>query len=533
MALGLAVDFGLSSGGCARMGERNIPAPASALHLRMAPPISSAIQGDPLDDDDSPAALRSWRRLDSPHFALKTDRPDAEARRILFSLEEYFAALTSVFFPAASLPSERMPVIAVGSETETRRYLPVRISGVFVEPVHYQPLIVLGQNQYGFDDSTVRHELVHYAMRLSLKRFLPLWYAEGMASYFETLAYDRAGSKLLVGRASIFRVSVLRDAGLLLPVESLVGGGLDGMIESEPDQFYATSWLLIHSLIHEAPDVFAAYEHSLLAGESSSDAWRAAAPAAVRGTIDQQLTRYLRESLYERGRRLSWSAPAFEISTQPLGVGDALAVRALLNLVGARLQSSRAGYHDERAVAHAEAALAQDPTNLVAVQVKLTEHRPVAVSDLRTAVHHNEARWTAWLTLYDALDNDNSARDERTQALARAASLAPDDPEILIRLAYQAFNLRRWQDAIGLFSRARVVSPDHLRFAHVYLTALSHHERCGAMVPASAVRMGRVALSPGEQEGLIRSVELCLSASDGFLGQSAKSTGQSRSPGSR
>jgi len=499
----------------------------------MAPPISSAISGNPLDDDDSPAGLRSWRRFDSPHFALSTDRPDPDARRILFSLENYFAALTAVFYPAASFSSGRLPVIAVGSEMETRRYLPARMSGVFVEPVNYQPLIVLGQNQYGFDDSIVRHELVHYAMRFSLKRFVPLWYGEGMASYFETLACDRAGSRLLVGRASMFRVSVLREAGLLLPVEKLVSGGLDGMIETVPDRFYATSWLLTHALIHDAPDVLAAYEHSLLAGKSSSEAWLAAAPAAFRGAMDQQLTRYLREGRYERGGRLAWSAPEFEVSTQPLGLGDALAVRALLNLVGARLQPSRAGYHNGRALDHAEAALAHDPTNLTAMQVKLSEHGPVAVADLRRVVHLSELRWEAWLTLHDALETDDSARDERTQALARAATLAPDDPQILIRLAYQALNRRLWQDAIRWFSRAWVVSPDHPQLARVYLMALSHHEPCGAMVPASAVRMDPQALSTGEQERLIRSVELCVSSSASPIGQSANTTGQSRSRGSR
>ena len=148
-------------------------------------------------------------------------------------------------------------------------------------------------------------------------------------------------------------------------------------------------------------------------------------------------------------------------------------------------------------------------------------------------MHLNEDSWAAWLTLHDALENDDSARDESTRALARAAALAPDDPQILVRLAYQALNRRLWPDAIRWFARAWVVSPDHTQLARVYLAALSHHEPCGAMVSTSAVRRDQEVPSPGEQDRLIRSVELCVSSSDGSRGQSAKTVGKSRPSGPR
>jgi hypothetical protein len=338
--------------------------------------------------------LLAWRLLESPHFVLKTNRPAGEADRILRSLEVYFAALTGVFFPAAASSPERLPVIALGSGVETNRYLRAHTTGVFVDSLNYQPLIVLGAGEHGFDDGIVRHELVHYAMRTSSRRILPLWYAEGMASYFETLAYDQTNGKLLVGRAELSKVFALREKTLLSPLEGLIAGRLDNTIEAAPERFYATSWLLVHALIHSFPEVVAAYERSLLASVSSADAWAQAAPGDLRSQLDPWLTRYFSENRYEAGRRMSWEAPPLEVSTRPLTTAEALAVRALLNLVGAKQQQERRAYHHGRATAHADAALEQDPENLIALQVALAEGQHPPIAALKSAaVRHRRTGW--------------------------------------------------------------------------------------------------------------------------------------------
>jgi hypothetical protein len=64
-------------------------------------------------------------------------------------------------------------------------------------------------------------------MRLAYRRSLPRWYDEGMASYFETLAYDPSNGQLMFGWASLSRVQVLREKGPMLPIAKLVDGAFD------------------------------------------------------------------------------------------------------------------------------------------------------------------------------------------------------------------------------------------------------------------------------------------------------------------
>ena len=142
----------------------------------------------------------SWLRLESAHFSLTTSRSAAAAEVILRALEEYFAALTSVCFPNTMPGPERIPVILLPDREQSRRFLAPGMSGAFHSNVMYQPAMVLGEGDYGFNDAVVRHELVHYVVRLAFRRGFPRWFEEGVASYYESIAYDRVRGQLLLGK---------------------------------------------------------------------------------------------------------------------------------------------------------------------------------------------------------------------------------------------------------------------------------------------------------------------------------------------
>jgi tetratricopeptide (TPR) repeat protein len=212
---------------------------------------------------------------------------------------------------------------------------------------------------------------------------------------------------------------------------------------------------------------------------------------------------------------MSWEAPPFEVSTRSLTTAEALSVRALLNLVGAKQQQERRAYHHERATAHAAAALEQDPENLIALQVALAEGRHPPIAALKNAAARHPKSWVAWLTLVDTLGKDDRARADRDEALNRAAAIAPDEGEVLIRLGYQALSRGQWQKAMNTFLRVLAIEPDQPAVARGYLLAVSHHQRCGAEAAASAARLEGASLSPAEWATLIRVTEVCVSSADG------------------
>jgi hypothetical protein len=429
------------------------------------------------------ATLARWRRLTSQHFTLTTDHAAPEADRILMSLEEYFSALTTVCFAAASPGTERIPVLALATEADSRRFLAPKTSGLFVHRLGYLPFILLGTSGRAWDDHIVRHELVHYVMRLSHRRELPLWFGEGMAEYFQTLAYDRSRGYLLFGRPTMAQVQTVRQLGLL-PAGALIAGDLDGEMMRERARYYATSWLIVHALMHGSPQVFSSYERGLLSGSSSTDAWLAAAPADLRTGIDGHLTRYLAEKRYESGRRVRWTAPPVVATTASLDRAEMEATRALLHVAGARQQPERRQAHVARAKARAATALELDPASLDAVLVMSELEEAPGADAARRAAHAREGSWVGWLALFDELEREPSAKNERREALAHAAKIAPDEEAVLAALGRQALADRQWLDAASWFARALAFAPDDARLLRGYLEAMVHHPACGKLVAA-------------------------------------------------
>jgi hypothetical protein len=439
----------------------------------------------------SDAEVARWHRLESAHFALSTDLDLPTAEHTLRELEDYYAALTSIAFPVTP-PAIRIPVIGLASIEETRRYFQPCFNGRYLPDVLYQPLIVLGTGRIGIEDDVARHELVHYVMRLAYGRSLPLWYAEGMASYFETLAYDQRTGQLMFGRATLGRVHSLRETGPLLPVGKLVNGGFDDTAITNPGVYYASCWLLTHALIHGAPSVFERYDKELLAGADGHDAWARATGTSPVGGTDAWLTAYYEQRRYEGGRRTRWQPPAETFTQRPMTAADVLTTLALLHTMGTGTQSVRSAWHRAHALADARWALERDPTQLDALQIGWELGTPPSVEQVRPAMPGREQNWAAWMVMASALARERvhepeRVRDperhdaERHEALMRAAALNPNEPKVLLARAGDALEFRHWDQASQLFERGLPFAADEPRFAQGYVSAMTHDGRCGTI----------------------------------------------------
>ena len=435
------------------------------------------------------AEIARWHRLESTHFALSTDLDPPTAEHTLRELEDYYAALTSIAFPVKP-PALKIPVIGLASMEETRRYFRPCFNGRYLSDLLYQPLIVLGTGAVGIEDTLARHELVHYVMRLLYGRSLPVWYAEGMASYFETLAYDPVNGQLMFGRATLSRVHLLRENGPLLPVEKLVNGGFDNAATNNPGVYYATCWLLTHALIHGATTVFERYDKELLAGTDGHDAWtRALGMNPVAGT-DAWLTAYYQQRRYEGGRRTRWRPPAETFTQRPMTAADVLTTLALLHTMAIGSQAVRSDWHRAHAQAAARWALERDPTQLDALQIGWDLGTPPSVEQVRPAMVGREQNWAAWMVLASALARervhgrvvDPAGQDaERHDALMRAAALNPSEPKVLLARAGDALEFQHWEQASQLFQQGLPFAADEPRFAHGYVSAMTHDARCGSV----------------------------------------------------
>ena len=431
------------------------------------------------------AEVARWHRLESAHFVLSTDLDAPSDERTLQELEDYFAALTSIAFPVTA-PAAKIPVLGLGSATETQRYLQPCFNGLYIPDLLYEPLVVLGTGPRGIDNEIARHELVHYAMRLAYRRSLPRWFAEGMAAYFESLAYDAGSGYLMFGRAGLSRVYDLREKGPLLPVGKLVDGSFDPMLESNPSPYYASSWLLTHALINDAAPVFDALDKALLAGADISEAWAKATTPEFRAGADAWLTRYYNQHRYEAGRRTRWRAPVEPFRRTLMTAADVLTTLAVLHAVGWRSQDARAEWHRTRAAAAAHAALERDPTQLEALLVEFAVGSAPSADQIRPAIRGHQQSWGAWLFLRDALIIDrskgrNTSSGEMREAVAHAVALNPGEPKVLLSQSAQSLEDKHWDEAENLFERGLAFAVDEPRFARGYVAAMTHDARCGAV----------------------------------------------------
>ncbi len=443
------------------------------------------------------AEVARWHRFESTHFALSTDLDARLGEHTLRELEDYFAALTSIAFPVTP-PAVKIPVIALASPEETQRYLRPCDIGSYDFDLIYQPLLVLGPGAHGIDDAIARHELVHYVMRIAYRRSLPRWFAEGMATYFETLAYDAANGQLMFGRATLSRVHDLREKGPLLPVEKLVDGSFDSAMEDDARKdetrasFYASAWLLTHALVNDAVPVFTRLDKELLAGASGGEAWTRATSPQFRAGADVWITGYYQQRRYEAGRRTRWRPPEETFTSMPMTAADTLTTLALLHTVGNAAQSERADWHRAHALAAARGALERDPTQLDALQVEWKMGSPPSVDRVRPALHGREQSWVAWIVLARALAHerthdpggvqDTERHDaEQREALARAAALNPGDPKVLLARAGDALEFGHWDEASRLYEAGLPFVADEPRFAYGYVAAMTHDARCGSV----------------------------------------------------
>src|SRR5262249_38671532 len=121
---------------------------------------------------------------------MRTDLGDAEAKRVLGSIEEAYGVFKGVAFPSASDPHDRIDVAVFARRRDYEVVAPRHSNAYFesalpndIEPA---PTLVM-QGELDEDKRRVlQHELTHFFVRQTLGG-VPAWFQEGLAEYYSTL----------------------------------------------------------------------------------------------------------------------------------------------------------------------------------------------------------------------------------------------------------------------------------------------------------------------------------------------------------
>jgi len=360
----------------------------------------------PLPSQGGPA----WRELSSMHFTLWTDAPAARGRELVQQMEWLRSIIYGVAFP--DLPP--------GGKTLVVAFRDIRESRVFTPPYHdafatsggplRRPMIVMPADAYG-DEHVVTHELTH-AISYNAIHAQPRWFAEGLASFFETIDLDMARGTVDVGglrremRASIDRDGIFSSGRML---------ACDRMACTDDYRFYATAWTMYAYLHYKHPAELARFELAL-GNMPPEQAWQQTMTELPTQALDHELTQYLLYGGYTIAH-FNIEKRQWPIAERPLADADVDAIRALLHWMRDAKSPDA-----ERELA---AALAADPTHVLANVLDAHVHKRTPSLDRARAVtlaHPDD--FLAWLLLAQATRN----REEQRGAHDKVCALIADDP---------------------------------------------------------------------------------------------------------
>lgn len=276
-------------------------------------------------------ALADWRRAESDHFVIYSDRGEAVLREYVMMLEDFDALLRSRH-PSLDevVTPPKLEVYLIADRAQLRRIWPAAPdwTGGFYTAAAPGIFAVAMRDVGGIADSTigddfVLHEYVHHFMMQYHKAAYPAWLIEGYAEYYATV--DLAPKRVTIGGASAMRAYSITSPAWL-GMDKVLSSRPSDLSSSEKDGFYAQSWLLTHYIMSDSGrrrqlDVY--LREWRKTGDSIA-AWKTAFgedPQALRKSLDRYRSRPLMGRIITRAGP---PAPQMTITRLSDGADDVL-----------------------------------------------------------------------------------------------------------------------------------------------------------------------------------------------------------------
>ena len=409
-----------------------------------------------------------WRRLESQHFVLESDQPEASARNTIVSFERSLDAFFKLGWEVKGGIAAKLHVVVFDNRSDFRVFGGADAKGFYLQSSLLDPLVVMPSVGRFESWSTLQHELTHFISTLSLPS-QPPWLAEGLAMYFERSYFDEE-QRFVVGIAPLEFHNLLLAYGRV-PMQQLWVGSA----EMDP-LFYASAWLLVHYLMSERGDAFASFQTNLQNGLDPDGAWAAALPDLPLNKLDGVLDDYL------AGRKFA----NFRLAVQPysgpqpkltwLSSADIYAQRARLFMHCEQCGSDKLADARE----NADQALKRDPGHLQAsvlrsALVPAIDRLPAAQS--ATAAHPNE--WLAWAFL--GSEELDAHRRCSLDVATRISTLGPKSGYALMIAALCRGTEGVRADALALADSALLVQPASSTLLFMQATLLKGLHECTAL----------------------------------------------------
>ena len=245
----------------------------------------------------------------------------------------------------------------------------------------------------------ITHELTH-AITYTFLPDQPHWFSEGLAGYYATAQLSAGGRSVEIGKPLDYVLAHLRTYHAQ-PIGGVFACQEHGCMTNG---YYATTWALFSYLVNEHPTELVRYIKLLqtLPRGQHEHAWEQAAPALKADVLDTGLGEWLAHGQLTVAR-FEVAFSTVPTATRPLRDSDALAVRAML----------RFQFAAKEADGEIAAAIAADPTSVLAQWVVTMRDRRVDADTARATATAHPDDWRAWsLEVYGGGPEASEARDQ-------------------------------------------------------------------------------------------------------------------------
>ncbi|HEX8181268.1 MAG TPA: tetratricopeptide repeat protein [Pyrinomonadaceae bacterium] len=433
-------------------------------------------------------AKDTWLKVRSKNFLLVGNASEKEIRQVATRLEQFRDVFLKLRPGVAAHPL-MLPttVVVFKSHSSYRPFKPLyegkpqeHVAGYFQpgEDVNY---ITLTPESHGLESpfGTIFHEYTHLLVN-NVLRDPPVWFNEGLAEYYSTLAVTDGNKKITLGIPISNHVLLLRQQ--FIHLEDLLRVTHDSPAYNEGDKtgiFYAESWALVHYLLEgnkgQRVSQLARFSELLGSGQTLEDSFRQAF-AMDFATMEKELRRYVQNDQYHVQYFTTEQPLEFDAEMQTAPLSDAEAQAYLGDLLYHTNRADEAEKYLQQALTLApDLAPAQATLGMVRVRQRRYDE---AVQSLQQAVKADAQNYLAHYYLAEALsrkslgpDNMIMRYETATAAtmraeLKQAIQLNPNFPEAYHLLGFlDMVNEEELGEATGLLLRARQLKPERFQYA--------------------------------------------------------------------
>jgi len=432
---------------------------------------------------------QQWREVNSPHFRVSTDLGLRVARFTALELEQLRTALLLAWGGQVDPPGQ-VEVIVVRSNAELEEFTLGTPLEAFLDSSGRSPLMVMaGEGEFLLQQPEAlqvqAHELAHHITRFVMVR-QPRWLTEGLATWLQTVQFSSLRRKASFGEIHPGFAQYVRNHRPL-PLEQLWAWEEHPYLSrAEILPYYASSWLWVVYLRDRHPQRFRDFTDRLARAEEPRRAWEEAFQGVT--GLEEELRKYEPLGEEQLTVELPRIHPEFEVKTLDCAEVHTLRARLFLRSPGPRSLGERL----RLSTREIEEALREDPTNVSAVllQASFTAEPEQRLALARALVQARPESGPAWSLLGQSLQEANAPAAEQERALQRALTLAPEDVDALVAMAW--LHTEQGQTAEGLAKAERAVqlAPGRASTLEAYAALLFQAGRCAESVTAQQRAIG-------------------------------------------